>query len=107
MFRAPQDELFHCGAAVYLTIAKGSPDWAAYDLGAFGQTLMLSAKSRGIDSIPAYAFVKFPEVVRRHLGIPEDEIVFLGIGLGYATDKPINGYRSARVPQEGMLTIRD
>ncbi len=68
---------------------------------------MLSAASRGIDSIPAYEFVKFPEMVRSYLGIPDDELVAIGVGLGYASDIAMNGYRSPRVPLDEMLVIKE
>ena len=106
-FNAAQGRLYRCGAAVYITIPKGSPEWAIMDMGGFEQTLMLSAASRGIDSIPAYEFVKFPEMVRSYLGIPDDELVAIGVGLGYASDIAMNGYRSPRVPLDEMLVIKE
>lgn len=106
-FNAAQGCLYRCGAAVYITIPKGSPEWAIMDMGSFEQTLMLSAANKGIDSIPAYEFVKFPDIVRHHLGIPEDEIVAIGIGLGYASDNVMNSYRSPRASLDKMLVIRD
>ena len=96
-----------CSAAVYITLPKGTSEWAIMDMGGFEQTLMLSAKNQGIDSIPAYEFVKFPDMVRSYLGIPEDEMVAIGVGLGYPTDHPVNGFRSDRVPLDEMLVIKD
>lgn len=106
-FNDAQGMLYDCGAAVYITLPKGTPEWAIMDMGGFEQTLMLSAKNQGIDSIPAYEFVKFPDMVRRYLGIPEDEQVAIGVGLGYPTDHPVNGFRSSRVPLDDMLVIKD
>ncbi len=106
-FSAAQSCLYHCGAAVYITIPKGAPEWAIMDMGGFEQTLMLAATNKGIDSIPAYEFVKFPDMIRKHLGIPDDELVAIGVGLGYASNNPMNAYRSVRVPLEDMLVIKD
>ena len=40
------------------------------------------------------------------MGIPEDEAIVMGIGLGYADGRKINGFRSSREPLEDVLTIR-
>ncbi|MBR7069633.1 MAG: nitroreductase [Oxalobacter sp.] len=106
-FSAAQGRLYRCGAAVYITIPKGAPEWAIMDMGGFEQTLMLSAANKGIDSIPAYEFVKYPDMVRRYLGIPENELVAIGVGLGYVSDNAMNGYRSPRAALDDMLVIKD
>ncbi|WGN90537.1 nitroreductase family protein [Ligilactobacillus faecis] len=54
-----------------------------YDLGAFGQTLMLGAAARKIDSIPAWKSVKYPSVVKNIMQIPDDKQLIMGIALGY------------------------
>ncbi len=105
-FNNAQRRLYRCSAVVYITIPKGSPEWAIMDMGGFEQTLMLSAANRGIDSIPAYEFVKFPDRIRHYLDIPEDELIAIGIGLGYASDSIMNGYRSPRIPLDKMLVIK-
>lgn len=106
-FSAAQSRLYRCGAAVYITIPKNAPEWAIMDMGGFEQTLMLSATNKGIASIPAYEFVKFPDMIRKHLGIPNDEQLAIGVGLGYASDNPMNAYRSVRVSLDDMLVIKD
>ena len=106
-FYKTQENLYHCSAAIYITIPKNSPEWAIMDMGGFEQTLMLSAANKGIDSIPAYEFVKFPDMIRQYLGIPEDELIAIGIGLGYRSSHPINNYRSLRVPLDEMLTNKE
>ena len=67
---------------------------------------MLSAKSYGIDSIPAYQVVKFPDVLRKFLNIPEEEDIIIGIALGYEEDDIVNKFRSARLPLEEVCHIR-
>ena len=103
-----ETNLFDAAAICYLTIPKDSNMWSAYDLGGFGQTLMLAAKGMGIDSIPAYEIVRFPNSVREIMEIPEQEWVAMGIALGY-TDAvtKANDYRAHRVPEDEILTIKD
>ena len=99
-----QDNLFNAPTFVYLTLPKNPSRWAILDLGAFAQTLLLSAASRGIGSIIAYAIIKYPDIIRKHLPIFEDEEISIGIALGYEdTTQIINQFRAGRVPLENIL----
>lgn len=103
-----QERLYDAPAICYLTLPKNSNQWSDYDLGAFGQTLMLAAKGMGIDSMPAYEIVKYPDSVKQIMGIPDDEWLCMGIALGYADMKTgINDYRAPRVALKDMLKIED
>lgn len=106
-FLKENELLFNAPVIAYLTLEKGCTGWAVYDLGAFGMSLMLAAKDLGVDSIPAYEFVKFPDKLREILGIPESEDIIMGIGFGYPADDKLNDYRSGRMPVEKILTIKE
>ena len=106
-FDQAQLKLFNAPVIVFLTIPKQSPAWSIFDLGGFSQTLMLEANNRGLSTMPAHAFVKYPEVIRKYLDIPEDETIGIGIGLGYPNKKAtINNYKSKRVPLDEILKIK-
>lgn len=100
-----QGELFKASAVVFLTLPKNASLWSVYDLGAFGQTMLLAAKALGVDSIPAYAYVMYPDVVREIMPIPDDEMVAMGIGLGYPTAHALNSFASKRLPLEKYFAI--
>lgn len=100
------DELFNASAIAFLTIEEFNP-WSVYDLGAFGENLMLAASNEGLATIPAYEFVKYPQVLREFLPISDKEIIGMGIGLGYASDAKVNGFHSARVDTDKMMQIFD
>ncbi|MBD5430296.1 nitroreductase [Lactobacillus sp.] len=105
-FSEAQVNLFNAPTLVFMTIPKKSPAWSIFDLGSFSQTLMLSAQSRGINTMPAHAIVKFPDVIRKYVPIPDEESIGMGIGLGYRDKKAsINGYRAKRLPVDSILTI--
>ena len=104
-FAKTQPILFNSTAIVYLTMPKGAPMWSVYDLGAFSMSLMLAACEKDIDSIPAYELIKYPEVLRENLPIPEDEDIIAGIALGYASDAKVNEFRSSRMDVEDILKI--
>ncbi|HET9735548.1 MAG TPA: nitroreductase family protein, partial [Burkholderiales bacterium] len=50
----------------------------------FVQTLMLAARAFGLDSCPQAAIASAHPVLRRELGIPDEQIVVCGMSLGYA-----------------------
>ena len=53
------------------------------EAGMFIYGATLAAKSFGLDTCPQQAFTKYHRVVRRHLGIPEEEILICGMSLGH------------------------
>lgn len=65
------------------------------DAGALEAFLLLAAASRGVGSIPAFNLVRYPDIVKRVLGIPDNLILAIGIGLGYPADSPLNRLRTA------------
>ena len=99
--------LFGAPALLYLTIPRAAPQWSLYDLGAFAQTLMLAARDRGLDTIPAYELVRYPAEAREEMGIPDDEILVVGVALGHRADALINSLVTERSPLEQVLTSRD
>ncbi|MDU8924946.1 nitroreductase [Pasteurellaceae bacterium LIM206] len=106
-FGESQTELFNAPALVYLTAHRDSPLWALYDVGAFGQSLMLSAYAQGVDSMPAYELVKYPQYVRELMGIPDNERLIMGIALGYRAEEKINEFRSQREPLKNVLVLKE
>lgn len=107
-FSKSQHQLFNASAIVYLVLPKDAAGWSLYDLGAFGQTLMLSATDHGIQSIPAYELVKFPNMIRKEFKIGDDKMIAMGIALGYAKiDEVINQIYTKRTPVDSFLTIKD
>lgn len=99
--------LFNAQAIVYLTLPKTASLWSVYDLGAFGQTLMLAATNKQIDSIVAYELVKYADDLKEILDIPNDMTLAMGIALGYR-DKNyrINDFQATRTKLDNFLTIK-
>lgn len=100
--------LFNAPAVAYLLIPQNPSLWEAYDLGSFGQTLMLAASDRGIDSIPAMELVQYPQSLHDILNVNDRYIFALGIALGYLnSDSLINKFRSTRMDNQDFLTFRN
>ncbi len=98
--------LYNAQAVLYLTLPHGYSPWSLYDLGAFGNDLVLGAYDRGISSMTAYQFVKYPDMLRQQLGISTAEDIIIGIGLGYL-DKlaAVNEITSTRQELDKILSV--
>lgn len=46
-------------------------------------SIMLAAIEKDIDSVPAYQAINYPDILRKHMAIPDDEDIVIGIALGY------------------------
>ncbi|BDZ30974.1 nitroreductase [Lactiplantibacillus sp. WILCCON 0030] len=102
-----QLSLFNSPALVYLIVPAPVNSWETFDTGAFAQTLMLSAANQGVQSMPAYEIVKYPDELRRILKLNSGQKILMGIALGYADESVINGFRTSRVATDDILTIQD
>lgn len=81
------------------------PQWA--HLGMFMQNVMLLAHERGLATCPQEAWAALHELVARHIGMPEERILYCGMALGYADpDAPINGLRTEREPVAAFARFR-
>jgi nitroreductase len=96
-YREIGGRLFRAPVIVILCMDSALSMWTALDFGLLSQTMMLAARSYGVDSIIAQAFVAYPDVLRKELDIPDTLKIVTGIGLGYHNPQSIiNTYRSPR-----------
>lgn len=97
-FGAPVGLIF----AIDRDLEQGS--WLDY--GMFLQTLMVAARGAGLDTCPQAAFANYPGIIRRVLGIGEDQVIVCGMALGYADpDEATNALVSEREPVGGFTTF--
>ena len=96
-FGEVQKDLFGAPTLVYLTLAKGYTNYSVLDLGGLEMSIMLAAKDNGVDSIPAYETIKYPDVIKKYCKIPDNEDIIIGIALGYEEDNAINKYRAKKM----------
>ena len=69
------------------------------DCGMFMQSVMLAARSRGLQSCAQAAWMDMHKVIRRVLGMPEDRIIVAGMSLGYEDESArVNEFRTDRLP---------
>lgn len=90
--------MLFCHTPAYM----GKPQWS--DLGMWLQTIMLLLCEEGLDSCPQEAWSAHGNVIRDHLGIPEDHVLFCGIAIGHAdTAAPVNDAIISRAPLDEMV----
>jgi nitroreductase len=88
---------FLAPVVAYVCMDRTLTPWSVYDLGLFSQSLMLAARSFGLDSAVAVTLAAHPDLIRKELKIPDQLSIVIGIALGYAEpDHPQNTYRSPR-----------
>lgn len=71
------------------------------------QSLLLAATAKGLGSIPTYNSVRYPQVVRQALGIPEAERLLVGVELGYESPAKVNAFRAQRPDLSDVLKISE
>ncbi|UQS81483.1 nitroreductase family protein [Bombilactobacillus folatiphilus] len=99
-------ELYNAPAIVYLSLPQHFTSWSLYDLGAFSEALMVAAYDLQVDSLPAYQFVLYPEMVKQILNIDKQRQLIVGLGLGYAKESDlVNQIGAKRQPLSDILTI--
>ena len=96
----PNSYIFNAQAMVYLTLNKGHKEYSVLDLGGIEMSIMLAAKDHGVDSIPAYTTIKYPDVLRKHMKISDREDIVIGVALGYEEKCQFNDYRAEKLTLE-------
>ena len=88
---------FDAPVGLFFTIDRILAQGSWLDYGMFLQNVMLAARARGLDTCPQAAFAKYHRIIRRHLGIPETEMLLCGMALGHEdTSKIENTLRTDR-----------
>jgi len=73
------------------------------DYGMFLQNIMVAARGRGLDTCPQVSFARYHKVLRKHMDIPEEQVVMCGMSVGYADPSaPENQLVTEREPVDGF-----
>ncbi|KAJ6578107.1 nitroreductase [Mycena capillaripes] len=76
-------EFFGAPVALIFTFSSELREGSWMDLGHFMQSVTIGARARGLESVAQLSVPKYDEIIRRHLPIPENELVASSISLGY------------------------
>ncbi len=76
------------------------------DVGMFMENIMLLAREYGLDTCPQEAWARWPQTLKEHLSLTDDEILFCGMALGYRDEAAvINELVSEREEFDNFVTL--
>lgn len=88
----------------YMEQEKGINVWGMYDSGSIVQNIMLLAVNYGLGTIAQAMAVVYPDIIHKELGMPQDRLIALGIGIGYPDwDNEVNKDFRDREPLDTMV----
>ena len=101
-------EFFGAPVGMIFSIDRQMQQGQWSDLGGFLQSIMLLAREYGLHTCSQEAWAPFHEVIRDYLKVPQEEIIFCGMALGYADESaPINTLVSERAPIADWCVFRE
>ena len=72
----------------------------------FLQSIMVAARSFGLDTCPQAALCSRYEILQKRLGIPPEQMIVCGMALGYADpDAIVNTFITERMGLEEFVTF--
>lgn len=99
---------FDAPVGLIFTIDRCMGQGSLIDYGAFLQTLMLAARSRGLHSCVQAAFCDYHPVIKAQLGIPDSQMVLVGMSLGHADPAAVeNTLELPRIPAADFTRFHD
>jgi len=99
-------EFFGAPVGMIFTIGRQMQQGQWADLGMFMQNIMLLAREHGLHTCPQEAWAVWHRVVREYLQVPENEMIFCGMALGYADGTAmVNSLTSERAPLEEFVRV--
>ena len=99
-------KFFDAPVGMIVTIDKAFAENGWGHVGMFIQNICLSTVERGMGTCLQESWSIYPETVKDVLNIPDNEVVWCGIALGYPNkDHPINNYRTSRESIEKFVTF--
>ena len=97
---------FGAPAAFFFTMDRIMEEGQWADLGMFMQNIMLLAREYGLHTASQEAWAHFTPLVVKTLNIPENEMLFCGMAIGYEdTSHPLAVLHSERAPLKDIATF--
>jgi nitroreductase len=101
-------QFFGAPVGIFFTMDRQMQQGQWADLGMFMQNIMLLAREYGLHTCPQEAWSSWSRIIREFFQVPQNEMIFCGLALGYADDSaPINKLVSERAPLSDFLTVRE
>lgn len=99
--------LFGAPNAIIFYLDRSLTTWSIFDLGLLAENVMLAALDFGLGTCAQAALVRYPDVLRRILGIPDSKMIVVGLSIGYPDwDAPANRHKSRREALDAVAEWR-
>jgi nitroreductase len=100
-------KFFDAPSVIYLCMHESLSEWSMFDLGSISQSIMLIARSYGLDTAPAVNLVVYPQIIRDEMKIPNNLSIVFGIAIGYKDSQSIqNSFRSPRRSLDEVVRLK-
>jgi nitroreductase len=100
-------EFFGAPVGLIFTIDRQMQQGQWADLGMYMQSLMLLAREHGLHTCPQEAWAMFHRTIREYLSVPENELIFCGMAIGYADETAtVNTLETERAPLAEFVTMK-
>jgi nitroreductase len=97
-FQRRNYDFFGAPVGLIFTIDRHLALGSWLDYGGFLQSIMIAARSFGLETCPQAAFCEYHEVIAKRLSFPETEMLVCGMALGYPDTRAIvNTFRTERM----------
>jgi nitroreductase len=89
---------------IYIYIDKELGTYSVLDVGIITQNISLLATDYSLGTCIEAAAARYPDIVRKHLNIPNSKKLVLGIAIGYPDwDSPYNKFRTRRENLDALV----
>lgn len=104
--RARNFDFFGAPIGLFFTVDRDLEQGSWLDFGMFLQSVMLAARGVGLDTCPQAAFCDHHDVVRRVLGLAEEQTMVCGMSLGFEdTGEPTSALVTERAALADFVTF--
>ncbi|KAJ2919521.1 hypothetical protein MD484_g911, partial [Candolleomyces efflorescens] len=93
-------QFYNAPVALVFTINKGLRQGSWLDVGFFIQSINIAARARGLATVTQESISQYQSVLRKHLPISEDEIIAVGMSMGYPDTELVKRYALPRERRE-------
>ena len=91
-------KFFDAPIGFMFSMHRDMPHSNILDVGMYLQNIMLMARAMGMHTCPQVAFSQYHKIIRKHLGMGDEEVLLCGMTLGYAEPD---------AQENTMVTVRD
>lgn len=89
---------------IVICVEKSLSPWTIMDTGMIMDAIMLLAHSYGLGTCAMGRAVQYPDILRKHLNIPDNKLIVIGIAIGYPDlDAAVNKFKSTREPLDAFV----